>query len=248
MGGKIMALFNGGNGGTNTNRKIIGVGDSIMVGSSANGQNFIYFAKPHMASPLDTVNLGAGGSTMLQAYNNRVASASHRNVNSDRNVFFINAGTNDIAQASLVTGGAGFGGVLGGTPITGQQLAETIYNERLIPLFNYYLSLGNDVRVVVNTIVPRLWAGTANDKAIREAARLAYNDLLRNNNVGIYVADVASLTEFGPVDALGTPNATHYVADKIHLKASAYALCADGQMTKVGFAWLQALSNYDPPT
>lgn len=251
-----------------TPSKIIGLGDSIMVGSHANGQNFIHHSMPHFgwANITSTVNLGAGGSTMEQTYNSRVSAASRRDPSLRRNVFFIHSGTNDIAQYNLASLPAnapktsstastttGLNSLIGGglsTPTppvnlqsAGQQLAAIIYQQRLIPLVTYLRGLGPDVRVVVNSVIPRLWRGTVADRTTRENARLAYNEILRANAsaIGIFLADIALLPDFGPTDAAGTPIPTLYVGDRIHLRSGGYALCCNGLTSKVGMAWMKAL-------
>lgn len=207
--------------------RVIGLGDSIMVGKHANGRNFIWHALQGFPG-WQAVNLGAGGTTMQQTLNQRAVAASRRLPALERNIFFIHSGTNDIAQSAT-------------SQLAGLDLV--IYEQRLAPLVSYLKGLGPDVRVVVNTIMPRQWLGDTLTRTARETARLRYNERLIRTDLPVTVCDVGSMADFGPLDTLGAVNPQHYVADRVHLRESGYAVCARDPLSAVQIAWRDAARN-----
>lgn len=204
--------------------QVLGVGDSITAGTDAWHQNFYWQINKSgsgLTRRVDTRNFGIGGGTAAQVYTNRAHLAALYSA-SIRNIWHLHEGTNDIAALSS--------GSISGTE-------ATIYAS-ITDMVTYLHGLGATTKVVVDTIIPRLWAGTTTDKNEREAVRIALNTLIRDGAVtyNYIVCDLAALTEFGPSDAQGTPIQTYYQSDNIHLLHTGYALCQSRVVTAINAA------------
>lgn len=209
-------------------RRVIGVGDSITVGKHAGGKNFLFYGKDHMIET-DTAMWADGGTTLQWLWNTRQQAIARRNPNYSRNLWHINSGTNNIAQATSFTG-----------------LAESMFNVGLTDLITAYLASGPDARVTINTICARFWLGTPEIRRQRERERLHFNTLVRMHAFGprVTVADVAAVDGLHAVDEFGTPGGLGvcYVADKVHLTAEGYFRAAGGANAVVAPAWTQAMA------
>jgi len=204
--------------------QVLGVGDSITAGTDAWHQNFYWqINRPGsgITRRVDTRNFGVGGRTAATVYTNRAHLAGIYSA-SIRNIWHLHEGTNDIAALSS-------GSIANG---------ETTIYASISDMVTYLHGLGATTKVVVDTVIPRLWAGTTTDRNEREAVRIALNTLIRNGaaTYNYIVCDLAALTEFGPSDAQGTPIQTYYQSDNIHLLHTGYALCQSRVVTAINAA------------
>lgn len=188
--------------------RIIGIGDSIMIGKHSGYQGFLYQACLAM-SGFDTKQHAESGSYIQFLWNSRNVIKTLVNQNAPRNVILINTCTNNINNA-------------GGNWTTFASLLLGHLDQLVADLEAYHPS----VRVVVNTVIARKFAGGANVQIAREKIRLEYNDLLRASNHAL--ADIADLPGFQAADAYGTPSdlSLYVPADKTHLLASGYVYAA----------------------
>lgn len=211
--------------------QVIGVGDSIMAGTDAWHRNFMFQINQsgELIRRVDTRNYGIGGKQIAGATGMYVQRAYYGKIYKSAlttNIFWIHGFTNDIA--AMVSGS-----------IVGQS--ATLWASHFLPLIQYFIGLGGKSKVVVDTVIPRLWAGTTTDREQRETERLAINTLIRDNaaTYGYIVNDLAAITEFGPQagqTAVGTPIQTLYQADNIHLLATGYEACKTRSVSAINQA------------
>lgn len=177
--------------------KIVYEGDSITAGTAQSAEMYGY---PRVVSAINgqstgVYNIALSGRTMATCYANR-ANSTNRYDGSMPAISSIFAGTNDLSNRASGTI-VGYG--------------TTIWTSYLLPFIQAMQAGGFD-GVLVGTMIARQWAGSATDIAQKEAERLAYNTLIRNNaaTYGYTVLDYASLSEMS-----NYTNTTYFV-DGIH--------------------------------
>lgn len=166
-----------------------------------------------------TPNYGVAGQTALQIYNRRAATATGAAASTyAKRAHVAMVATNSIqalASGSIVGGGT------------------TIFNTDVLPYIQYMKTTGGfGSNVVMLTECPRTWTGTTTDVSQKEAERLVYNQLLKDNAAaeGYTVVDWGGLPEMTTgVPAGGNPNPpnpTNYgVSSGVHPNPAGYALC-----------------------
>lgn len=143
-----------------------------------------------------TYNTGVTGAPMQTIYNNRAQDIAHYNAALATNVVHIFAGTNDIqnrASGTIV----GYG--------------TMVFNSYLVPYIQAMQAAGFN-SVVVGTMLPRNWTGSATDIAQRNTERDAYNTLIIAN-AATYNYTVA---DYGAIAALSNPSDSSEYVDGIH--------------------------------
>lgn len=198
--------------GVNFNRQGIVVFDGDSITNGLNNAGFL-LNLPRQTAQLRNdnlfyFNLGVSGQTMA-TINSNVASATARYDSSlASNTSHIFAGTNDIQ-------GRASGTIVG--------YGTTVYNSFLVPYIQSMQAAGFQ-KVIVGTMLPRLWTGSATDILEREAERLAYNTLIRDNATlyNYIVADYSSIWDSNPTSYTTGGGSV----DGIHPTVASYALMA----------------------
>lgn len=198
-------------------------GDSITDGRNESGYliNLLRLTQEDFHDPsLITVDFGGGDGAISSMNTSKVGTfnAGYK-AGYTRQMHHIWAGTNDlIARASGAIAGHG----------------TTMWTSSLLPYIQYMTDPSRyGSRVVVATMLPRGWLGSSTDKAEREAERLIYNQLIRDNaaTYGYTVADYGGIAAFVSGPSGGNPNypnLTYYGASSdVHIKENGYRLCAD---------------------
>lgn len=150
-------------------------------------------------------NQAAGGRTLAQEFAARAANIALFNSSASKNVFVIDAPSNDINAATITSSSDAqtYANDLFGVTNTGRTTNITV------PYINALKAAG--FAVVVPTIIARGTFG-----ANQELARLDYNTLVRANagTFGYATADRASDSRLNSVAA--TANTTYYDTDTVH--------------------------------
>lgn len=188
-----------GSGAANTS-KIIYDGDSITCGIT-NCTNSYLYGWPRVVEDTngrgaEVVNVAVPGSNMTTCYTNRAQITGRYNSGYAKNVSVIFAGTNDIdnrASGTIV----GYG--------------TTVWTTATLP---YILAMqaASFSKVLVGTAIARTWAGSAQDKLDKEAERLAYNQLIRDNAV----ANSYEVVDFAGLSQMSTSTDLTYFVDGVH--------------------------------
>lgn len=178
--------------------KIIYDGDSITAGFTTGAYLYGY---PRVVSAINgqdatIYNIAVPGDTMANRYTNRAYATARYDSSYTKNISVIFAGTNDIdnrASGTIV----GYG--------------TTIWTSYLLPYIQAMQATGFN-RVCVGTIIARNWVGSAQDKIDKEAERLVYNQLIRDNaaTYGYTVLDFAGLSQ------MSNYADTTYIVDAVH--------------------------------
>lgn len=198
-------------------------GDSMTANMNETGFLFgigRYVQERYNDPLLKTPNFGGGGGTMAQMYASRAATfGAAYNASFSKQAHQIWAGTNDLialASGSIVGGGA------------------AVWTNSLLPYIQYMTDPARfGSKVIVATMIPRGWLGSSTDRAQREAERLSYNQLIRDNaaTYGYTVADYGALSQLvsGPNGGNPNyPNLTYYgTSSDVHLNPAGYQLCVD---------------------
>lgn len=198
-------------------------GDSLTSGMNETGFliHLVRLIQESYNDPfLKTPNFGGGGGTMAQMYASRAATFNAGySASFSKQAHHIWAGTNDIialASGSIVGGGA------------------AVWTNSLLPYIQYMTDPSRyGSKVIVATMIPRGWLGSSTDRAEREAERLSYNQLIRDNaaTYGYTVADYGAIPQLvsGPNGGNPNyPNLTYYgTSSDVHLNTAGYQLCAN---------------------
>lgn len=185
-----------------TSRQVINDGDSITAGyiNTDYMLNFVRVGIPSLDNNPKVYDIAVSGALMCSIVSNGRANGRY-DAGLTTNIDHIFAGTNDISILPS-------GGIVGG--------GTTIYNDCLLPYIQARIAQG--YKVVVGTMLPRQWTGSATDISQKETERLAYNSLIISNAVGegYTVADYAGIY----------PVAATYISgsvDGIHPSTSQYS-------------------------
>jgi hypothetical protein len=146
--------------------QIIYDGDSITCGYNNLGylQGYPRQTLPLLSKRVGMVDMAVSGVTMADRYTNRATVKSYYDA-TKKNIFALEAGTNDIANRASGT-------------IAGYE--TTIWNSYMQPYIDDMLTAGADAEVCVAEILPRSWTGSATDISQRETVRLNLNILINN--------------------------------------------------------------------
>lgn len=196
-----------------TTLRLIGTGDSIMIGKHAGNNGFL----PHYQAewPGTVTHLVAESGSYIQfVINNLPTIRAKFDPNAELNVVLVNTCTNNINNANAANW-------------TEEAFAQKLIEHMGTVRDGILLAGSTSARLVINTVIARRFAGGANVQRFRERIRLRYNELLRETFPNM-VCDLASLPGFLAADDLGTPaNPGLYVAaDLTHLLVQGYDLAA----------------------
>lgn len=184
--------------------RLICDGDSITAGFTTNAYLYGYprVISSIIGSSVALYNIGVPGDTMSNRYTNRAYATARYDSNYSKNLNLIFAGSNDIDNRTSGTI-AGYG--------------TTIFNSYTLPYILAMQAAGFN-KVFVGTAIARTWAGSTQDKADKEAERLAYNQLIRDNAAtnNYVVLDFAGLSQMSD-----STNATYFV-DTVHPTRAGY--------------------------
>ena len=205
------------------NRCISFEGDSMTDGENESSYliNLQWLLQEDLNDPRLTTPNFAGEGGKIEEMLGSVASTFNAGYKPSytRQAHHIWAGTNDIAFQ-------GSGSIVG--------YGTTVWTNFMLPYIQYMTNGARyGSRVIVGTTIPRGWLGSSTDKAQKEAERLAYNQLIRDNaaTYGYTVADYGGIAAFVSGPSGGNPNypnTTYYgAASDVHLKENGYRLCAD---------------------
>ena len=199
--------------------QIIWPGNSIVQGTSSvrNIWNNARQAEPAINQRVEIINIGRFGWSASGQYDERAAYYGARRT--DRRNFLVTPEpTNDIEGRSAANV-AGFG--------------TTAWDTLVRPFITEAVAAGfTAIDILVPTTLPRNWTGDASLKAAKEAERIAYNTLVRDNmaSLGYTVVDYAAIPAMadplGPNYADGThPNSTNF-ASGLEVSGNGYGYMA----------------------
>jgi len=184
--------------------KIIYDGDSITAGYTTGSYHYGW---PRVVSSVlgqqaHVVNVAVPGSTSAGCYSNRTQVTGRYDSGFAKNVSVYFAGTNDLD-------GRATGTIVG--------YGTTVWTTYTLPYVEAMQAAGF-TRVLVGTAIARNWGGSAQDKLDKEAERLVYNQLIRDNAVaeGYTVIDFAGLSE------MSDHSNTTYFVDGVHPTRTGY--------------------------
>lgn len=183
---------------TSYTTKLVCDGDSITAGFTTNCYLYGYprVISAALGAGVAFYNISVPGQTIQTCYTNRANASNRYDSGYAKNLSLIFGGTNDIDNRASGT-------------ITGY--GTTIFNSYTLPYIQAMQTAGFG-KVFVGTTIARTWVGSAQDKTDKEAERLAYNQLIRDNaSANNYVVlDFAGLSQMSD-----STNATYFV-DTIH--------------------------------
>ncbi|MET0271243.1 MAG: GDSL-type esterase/lipase family protein [Sphingomonas sp.] len=193
-------------------RALVFDGDSITNGitdSPVYGRNLPFQTLPLLDTRVYAPDFAIFGQTSAQIHARRAATIGQGYAGTrTRNVIAALMGSNDIA-------GLASGAIVGGE--------TAIWGNAILPYAQAMKAAG--FALVLGTVIPRSWAGSAQDRSEREGVRQALNALIRDNAgaQGYAVADYGGLAALSQGDALNSPHPATYGVDLIHPSAAGYA-------------------------
>lgn len=178
--------------------KVIYDGDSITAGFTTDAY---LFGWPRVVNTINgngaaVYNVSVPGSTINTCYTQRAQITGRYDSSYSKNVSVIFAGTNDLdnrASGTIV----GYG--------------TTIWTTYTLPYIQAMQAAGF-TRVIVGTAIARTWIGSAQDKIDKEAERLVYNQLIRDN-AAFYGY---TLLDFAYLPQMSVSTNTTYFVDGVH--------------------------------
>lgn len=186
--------------------KMLFDGDSITAGFTIGAYMYGW---PRVVSDIlgtsyGLYNISVPGQGMSGCYSGRAQATARYDSSYSKNINCVFAGTNDIDNRATGTI-VGYG--------------TTVFNTYTLPYILAMQAAGFD-KVFMGTVIARNWAGSAQDKLDKEAERLVYNQLVRDNAAanGYVVLDFASLPE------MSNYANTTYIVDAVHPTRTGYAV------------------------
>lgn len=199
--------------------RLICDGDSITAGFTTGAYLYGYprVISAALGKSVGLYNIAVPGQTMNTCYSNRVNVTNRYDSAYAKNLNIIFAGTNDIdnkASGTIV----GYG--------------TTIFNSYTLPYIQAMQTAGFN-KVFVGTAIARTWVGSAQDKIDKEAERLAYNQLIRDNAA----ANNYVVLDFAGLSQMSDSTNTTYFVDTVHPTRAGYNAMGTYAAAIIG-AWI----------
>jgi lysophospholipase L1-like esterase len=191
---------------SNPTAQLIEIGNSITQGTKGTlNFNNLRQTEPNLNRRIAILNQGVFGQTVASQFSILSSFEAQYNASLQYNLAVVGEPTNDIGNAAS-------GSIVG--------VGTTSWSSYVLPMIQGMQAA--KFTILVPTVLPRVWSGSATDISQREAERLAYNALVRAN-AGVYGYTVI---DYAAIPQLQTPSSTAYFNDGTHPNATGYSFMA----------------------